>query len=1232
MYNSKYKKYNSAARIKFAAESYAENRARYEDESDDIASTGDLPSRLGVIPHAQVGGRGDNMWTSTMQSWATGNYPKLADRTSSYAGFADQLSQLNSTRPTAENPVVFSRIKNHATGRHFDVHMFYEPSADGSMRLKAQTVLNHTHDEDPDTGTHTPIDAHGGTHVFDVASGKWHKKGEMGVDEFESYNPYELVRQAPADYIDTTSGWHSPPPSLATCRTCWTQPDNLSAQLDLFRPTRCTCCGEVGRMPEWAAEPSSFVETTFNREKGTRPNAQTSAFRQAQAGVCDNNKCVNYKKNIASSPAFVDQDANVYYPGNEGANGKTRYTLTDDQKSRLIGRRDQMVNVERPRLIKIQQEAALLGDLTDNADYQSVRNERSQLETRINLIASVLENHTIDNNSPMLKLPDEEREFAERSLSFPRAFETDNEEFAARIEGKDITPIKLPIGTITCDNPECPDHRRSIATHVDLYPRHNLPCAHCGRSDGDIVDIVDETGQVVPHRIEVKVGENGYSRCDPLRYGADTCAPVPHYVTNKDLYFESFKPDPIYKLPIVSKDRASGATVIYQPTASGRRRDSAEGLYPGTQSTVIKRPSTAYDPKNGFEDPRGKFIYGRFSPWRYLSMAGRKVAGRPLPDAKFTNYPGDPELSYSDRDPRYDPNLPDNEIRYDANVLDNLKSESITPEVWEDLTDTPFLGPDWLTSSLSQPGATGGSGVDTSAPSSIHPSLLQSEWEEYTSDAGRRASIPSVSEIMRNASEMFKRKRKKFPVVYREPKTTKKESSIKKIATGDRWEDAFSDVNLDLDALAYEHPRLFMPDLVTEETERDLDMKNAQRADKEKYLCPVCHGDSTANDLANGKARYVDSHCEGHDPETCRSGSRNAYPHCSSCGDSDCRGRRRLFWRSKDAVCPGCLNTGEITAFKSHCTHCDSNNCSGPTEIGSIHCPGCPEHAKEQNGEEHDTTPGVHARLFADQGLGGFADRDDFIHDLSKGEQTGSTPEAVTVTVTGGEDDNPVLGTPTATLEHLGDILRHEASEYFATEGYNTEGRSQAEIDAAIRQLATQRADSVEQGLAFGTTPTEDLASTIKQVGPVAAQELASRGNIDIDPKTKEALGEDVERMAVEHSRYSPIQSAQFDSRSALERVEQLRRNTGDALDDISDDSRDPGSYPTGPVIVHDPKCPECIDGIIKDPTKIRTINDNADNAIIDIRTKISDPAKQEQAITQYLNEAYRCKGEGNNG
>lgn len=75
-------------------------------------------------------------------------------------------------------------------------------------------------------------------------------------------------------------------------------------------------------------------------------------------------------------------------------NSKTVY-LTQEGLDELKKELDNLINVKRPENIQAIKEARSLGDLSENADYDSARNEQAVIEGRIKTIEKMLENVSI---------------------------------------------------------------------------------------------------------------------------------------------------------------------------------------------------------------------------------------------------------------------------------------------------------------------------------------------------------------------------------------------------------------------------------------------------------------------------------------------------------------------------------------------------------------------------------------------------------------------------------------------------------------------------------------------------------------------------------------------------------------------------------------------------------------------------------------------------------------------
>jgi len=66
---------------------------------------------------------------------------------------------------------------------------------------------------------------------------------------------------------------------------------------------------------------------------------------------------------------------------------KDKVLLTKSGVEKLEEERDNLINVERPRVIEELQLARSQGDLSENADYDAARDKQAQIEQRIMLDA-----------------------------------------------------------------------------------------------------------------------------------------------------------------------------------------------------------------------------------------------------------------------------------------------------------------------------------------------------------------------------------------------------------------------------------------------------------------------------------------------------------------------------------------------------------------------------------------------------------------------------------------------------------------------------------------------------------------------------------------------------------------------------------------------------------------------------------------------------------------------------
>ena len=101
---------------------------------------------------------------------------------------------------------------------------------------------------------------------------------------------------------------------------------------------------------------------------------------------------------------------------------KDKVLLTKSGVEKLEEERDNLINVERPRVIEELQLARSQGDLSENADYDAARDKQAQIEQRIKEIEYMLQNAEIISEEQMdlnVVKPEEEK------YTIVGSFETD---------------------------------------------------------------------------------------------------------------------------------------------------------------------------------------------------------------------------------------------------------------------------------------------------------------------------------------------------------------------------------------------------------------------------------------------------------------------------------------------------------------------------------------------------------------------------------------------------------------------------------------------------------------------------------------------------------------------------------------------------------------------------------------------------------------------------------------
>jgi transcription elongation factor GreA len=145
--------------------------------------------------------------------------------------------------------------------------------------------------------------------------------------------------------------------------------------------------------------------------------------------------------------------------------------LSKEKNEELIKELKELVEVKRPAIIKLVQEARAQGDLSENADYDAAKDEQSNIEARITQIQTFLNNEKVvdekKGNNSIVSIG--------KSVTYTKA----GKEYTLQIVGEiEANPDEKKISNI------CP-----------------LAKALLGKSVGDSVKVI---GIIKPYMIEVK--------------------------------------------------------------------------------------------------------------------------------------------------------------------------------------------------------------------------------------------------------------------------------------------------------------------------------------------------------------------------------------------------------------------------------------------------------------------------------------------------------------------------------------------------------------------------------------------------------------------------------------------------------------------------------------------------------------------------------------------------------
>ena len=75
--------------------------------------------------------------------------------------------------------------------------------------------------------------------------------------------------------------------------------------------------------------------------------------------------------------------------------GNEKIELTKEGYDKILAEYDQLVNVDRPKLLQDLAEARAQGDLSENADYSAAKDQQGKLEERIARLEYIKANHRI---------------------------------------------------------------------------------------------------------------------------------------------------------------------------------------------------------------------------------------------------------------------------------------------------------------------------------------------------------------------------------------------------------------------------------------------------------------------------------------------------------------------------------------------------------------------------------------------------------------------------------------------------------------------------------------------------------------------------------------------------------------------------------------------------------------------------------------------------------------------
>ena len=738
--------------------------------------------------------------------------------------------------------------------------------------------------------------------------------------------------------------------------------------------------------------------------------------------------------------------------------------------------------------------------------------------------------------------------------------------------------MKLPASHIYCDHKDCPDDGISVPQKSRVTPDKNLPCMHCGRNENDGVDVVRR--------------EDGYTRCNPTRYGANNCAPVPSDVDDKETYLGWFKPDPIHKYPDV-KHESDGESYLFQdPSDSGYSNPS--GLYPGYSPVRARVPGPARDLMGrGVENLKDFFTFGKgHVPWRFMGMSGRNTK------------PKDSSKSH----------------------IDELEDEDYQPNEFRKATDIPSIS-----SYIEQMANSGGRSL-TKQPiikqprqeSPIHPDISMAEYKKMFGESGLAAN-PTTQDTMKEILVRLNRYPDQFPIKIKDiggvednpalPRESSKKFNSKFAAESDdnpvqdlEDEPMFDEGNeTGLSQTGFRPGDEEFPLYKYERTE-NFGEEDEVEGSPEPIVCPECHGDSVFNNP--GKELRI-PHCQSCPNNNCGSTDKSKDEHCNGCKqarDGGCSGRPKMFWRSEGAVCPTCQNDGIVDEY-NRCNHIDSKLIDGMEEhkqcgdTGSAYTQGlCLKHYNENKPKEDKAellSPEVSmTELFDKPG-----------DELDKNEEEES---------------------PSSAFNYLEGFKFDEAAEALLDEGYVPSEHSKGAPDYAVKLKKELREEQMGKGMVSEPTDAESIEEGIREMGPVKYLEGIHNQSLPGNESLEHNLSKDIEDMGVGKSYYpGQARSERLDSPENLSNIERQRTEAQDEIDEspskVTEVSK---GLPTIKLEKH-PKWCSCGGTGKATESQISKIQNSKefDEGIVNLKKQYAgDQESFARARDGFINEQTRCK------